>query len=358
MTSSLASRDGLGTTHHEAGTLWMGTDPAPSVTTPDTRFHGVVNAYALGPAVLPTVGSPGPMLSGSPWPAASAITSRLRRPRRSSRRASHGSSTAPRELRRWLQAGPGEMLLDEDERIVTARPGNDIGLWFFGDRGFADFVLRLQFCIDAPHDNTGVFVRFTIHGRRRPTRATPECMRTRHGPPSAAASRSKSTTPRDDGSAGRRTGALYDVATTGRPGPEPPRLALALRPGAWNDYEITVTGDSYAVRLNGHVTSVFNNATPTRASVPPRTPRRASSACNSTPATSPSEPCAISNRPAAPWPPPMHIVTTPHLAPRRLPSCRMWPAQRAPVMPKGWPMAIEPPLTLYFAGSMPSLSRE
>ena len=38
--------------------------PRPSVTTPDGRFHNVVNAYALGPALLPTIGSPGPMLSG------------------------------------------------------------------------------------------------------------------------------------------------------------------------------------------------------------------------------------------------------------------------------------------------------
>ena len=30
-------------------------------------------------------------------------------------------------------------------------------------------------------------------------------------------------------------------------------------------------------------------------------------------------------RPAAPMPPPMHIVTTTFLAPRRLPSMRMWP---------------------------------
>jgi hypothetical protein len=43
----------------------------------------------------------------------------------------------------------------------------------------------------------------------------------------------------------------------------------------------------------------------------------------------------ISNNPAPPCPPPMHIVTTPHLALRRRPSCRMWPVSRAPVMPKG-----------------------
>ena len=58
------NRDGLGTTHHEAGGLWMGTDPAASVTTPHGRLHHVVNAYAAGPCLLPTIGSPNPMLSG------------------------------------------------------------------------------------------------------------------------------------------------------------------------------------------------------------------------------------------------------------------------------------------------------
>ena len=154
------SRDGLGTTHHEAGTLWMGTDPAASVTTPDARFHHVVNAYALGPALLPTIGSPGPMLSGM------ALARRL---------GDHLAAPPPppgledgfawlfdgtaASFGRWLQAGPGEMFLDEDGGVVTARPGSDIGLWYFGERGFADFVLRLQFCIDAQSDNTGVFVR-------------------------------------------------------------------------------------------------------------------------------------------------------------------------------------------------------
>jgi GMC oxidoreductase len=56
-------RDGLGTTHHEAGALWMGDDPASSVTDSDARFHDVANAYALAPSVQPTVGSTNPMLS-------------------------------------------------------------------------------------------------------------------------------------------------------------------------------------------------------------------------------------------------------------------------------------------------------
>lgn len=36
---------GLGTTYHESGTLWMGTEPAVSVTDPLGRFHHVSNAY-------------------------------------------------------------------------------------------------------------------------------------------------------------------------------------------------------------------------------------------------------------------------------------------------------------------------
>ena len=55
---------GLGTTYHEAGTLWMGTDPATSVTDPVGRFHHVVNAYCCDQAVFPTVGSVNPVLTG------------------------------------------------------------------------------------------------------------------------------------------------------------------------------------------------------------------------------------------------------------------------------------------------------
>src|SRR5690606_26894586 len=42
---------------------------------------------------------------------------------------------------------------------------------------------------------------------------------------------------------------------------------------------------------------------------------------------------ATSNRPAAPCPPPMHMVTTTYLAPRRLPSISAWPVSRLPVTP-------------------------
>jgi choline dehydrogenase-like flavoprotein len=56
--------DGLGTTYHESGTLWMGTDPASSVTNPDGRFHHLANAYCADQALFATVGSVNPTLTG------------------------------------------------------------------------------------------------------------------------------------------------------------------------------------------------------------------------------------------------------------------------------------------------------
>ena len=154
-------RDGLGTTHHEAGTLWMGTNPASSVTNADGRFHHVLNTYALGPALLPSIGSPNPMLSGV------ALARRL---------GDHLVAEVPAppledefewlfdgtasSFAGWVQAGPGRMVLDEDDGVLIAEPGPDIGLCYFGRRRFADFVLRLQFRIEPRRDNSGVFVRF------------------------------------------------------------------------------------------------------------------------------------------------------------------------------------------------------
>jgi choline dehydrogenase-like flavoprotein len=57
-------RDGLGTTYHEAGTLWMGTDPATSVTDTNGRFHNVANAFCADQSLFVTVGSINPTLTG------------------------------------------------------------------------------------------------------------------------------------------------------------------------------------------------------------------------------------------------------------------------------------------------------
>jgi hypothetical protein len=48
---------------HESGTLWMGTDPAESVTDINCRLHHVDNIYVAGAATFPTSGSWNPTLA-------------------------------------------------------------------------------------------------------------------------------------------------------------------------------------------------------------------------------------------------------------------------------------------------------
>jgi choline dehydrogenase-like flavoprotein len=61
---SAPQRDPLGSTYHESGTLWMGTDPATSVTDPNGRFHHMSNAYCADQSLFVTVGSVNPTLTG------------------------------------------------------------------------------------------------------------------------------------------------------------------------------------------------------------------------------------------------------------------------------------------------------
>lgn len=60
----LITEDGLGTTYHECGTLWMGDDPETSVTDVHGRFHHVANAYAVDQSLFATAGSANPVPTG------------------------------------------------------------------------------------------------------------------------------------------------------------------------------------------------------------------------------------------------------------------------------------------------------
>lgn len=55
---------GLGTTYHEAGTLWRGNAATSSVTDSLGRFHHISNAYVCDQASFPTAGSVNPVLTG------------------------------------------------------------------------------------------------------------------------------------------------------------------------------------------------------------------------------------------------------------------------------------------------------
>src|SRR5206468_3535109 len=58
------NRNRIGTTHHEAGTLWMGS-PGQSVTDSFGKFHHLANVYVAGPALFPVIGSANPSLTAT-----------------------------------------------------------------------------------------------------------------------------------------------------------------------------------------------------------------------------------------------------------------------------------------------------
>jgi hypothetical protein len=253
-------RDGLGTTHHESGTLRMGVDPTSSVTTPNGRFHHVPNAYAIGPALLPTMGSPNPMLSGVALARRMAdhLVAPLAPPPLAGFTALFDGTRASFE--RWRHEGPGSFEFVEGENVLVAVPGDDIGLLFYPDKQFDDFALRLQFRVESRHANSGVFVRF--HDPRQPPVGLTD---PRIANPAWVAVLTGFEVQIDelaanDGDDKHRTGAIYDIDVGLGAGKQAFRRGSALEPGEWNDYELTVTGDSYTVRLNGYETTTFVNA--------------------------------------------------------------------------------------------------
>lgn len=57
-------RHEVGSTWHDSGTLFMGTDPNQSVTDVNGHFHHIANAACVDQALFPTVGSANPVLTG------------------------------------------------------------------------------------------------------------------------------------------------------------------------------------------------------------------------------------------------------------------------------------------------------
>ena len=140
--------DGLGTTHHETGTLWMGTDPTKSVTDPDGRFHHTENLYAAGPCLFPSIGSPNPMLTGIALARRTGDTSSRRRrssPRPASRRSSTAKHRRLEDVDDPQSAGrdnPGSFLVRRG--ALEAQPGTDLGLLWLTRPAPPRYVLRLS----------------------------------------------------------------------------------------------------------------------------------------------------------------------------------------------------------------------
>ena len=267
-------RDPLGSTHHEAGTLRMGDNPTTSVTDANCRFHGVKNAYVVGPALFPTIGSPNPMLTGIalarrlgdhllPPPPAAAL-----------RPVSAICSTARRSPPTCLPNGSGWAAETSSScgRSLIAQPdSHGIGLLYYAAEQFDNFTLRLDFCLPHPrgnsNDNSGIFLRFRnpklpelpgTPGPDVPGNLATIGVDTGYEIQIDEEARGDTRKGELDGFLYNRTGAVYKIKTIGTaPGQQNYTNNQRLAPGVWHSYDITVTDRTYEVLLNGQPSTKF-----------------------------------------------------------------------------------------------------
>jgi choline dehydrogenase-like flavoprotein len=295
-------RDAEGSTHHDAGTLWMGTDVATSVTNEFGCIHDTTNCYVDAPALFPSLGSPNPMLTGVAISRRTADLLEASVLRRAAIRSASAGFTALFDgtvgtFKKWRLAGApniGQGFAFLNGEMVSYGSA-DFSLLYYAPQAFDDFHLRLQFRVFDPGScNSGVFVR-----SRDPLQRMPDVLRQRadaEGAPvgsnpawSAVFSgfevqiddnaRGDTTKdyygrrPEPDGLFKNRTGAIYKIPAgdliihTGAhdarvqeytPGP-------ATRPGVWMQYDIVVTGNHYEVTLTdtetggSQLTTIFDN---------------------------------------------------------------------------------------------------
>jgi hypothetical protein len=233
-------QDVLGTTHHEAGSLFMG-DPGASVTDLDGKFHHLRNAYAVGPATFPTLGSANPSLT--------ALTL-ARRTAGAIVRA-----TAP-------VARPGFTPLSLDPahwRMVAAPPSNQpgprmqrfgpvwetfggYGLYWYIKEQFSNFILSLEWRVAHVRDNSGVYIRIPApdvpNALGEADSKGHEIQIDEFGDP--------------DGAGVHRTGAVYPL--------QAPNSFPSSPVGRWNTYLIQADGPLINVNLNGVPVNTFQSS--------------------------------------------------------------------------------------------------
>jgi glucose/arabinose dehydrogenase len=136
----------------------------------------------------------------------------------------------PEQLQQWTMAGPGRFRLQQDESIVSE---GGMGLFYYSERRFRDYVLELDWKVASDSVNSGIFLRF-------PEQTDDPWDAVEHGYEIQIF---------DRGDPQNRTGAVYNASAPFR---------VTSRPaGQWNDMRIRVTGQRYQIWLNGEKVNDF-----------------------------------------------------------------------------------------------------
>src|SRR5258707_11365933 len=147
-------QDKIGTTHHEAGTLFMGA-PGASITDTNGRFHGKTNAYVAGPTLFPSLGSANPSLTALSLARRTAhaiIAATIETPAT----GFAPLSLAPANWQMVKLAGSPATMIHHGAVLETS---GWYGLYWYTKEQFGNFVLSLEWRISRREENSGIYIR-------------------------------------------------------------------------------------------------------------------------------------------------------------------------------------------------------
>lgn len=247
-----------GTTYHESGTLWMGTDYTKSVTDANGRFHHVSNAYCVDQSIFPTVGSANPVPTGLTL-SRKIVRSIIERYTSQEVSSEEGFETLYRgnfKADGWEIAVSGSQnffdVQNQSIPVLGAGVGDiknvGLGVLWFTRKKFKNFILKLEWKAFDIEVNSGIFLR------------TPE-------PTSLDDSFYNSSIeiqidergydfPNNIyGSPLHKTGAVYEVFSAQRWAAKVLSSRNSDNSSYWNSYEIRVQGNEIEVKLNNQLVS-------------------------------------------------------------------------------------------------------
>jgi 3-keto-disaccharide hydrolase len=147
-----------------------------------------------------------------------------------------------KDLSGWKTNGDESWIVDHGT-ILCASTANKYG-YLTTEKNYKDFTLRLKFKGEA-RGNSGVFVHARITG------IDPE-----HGPDI------EGMQVEVDPNVGKHTGGLYESGGRGWVSMPTPEGEQALKPGDWNDLEVSVKGAHIITHLNGTKIVDYNDPSP------------------------------------------------------------------------------------------------
>lgn len=235
-------QDFLGTTHHEAGTLFMGTAGA-SITDTNGKFHGKANVYAVGPSVFPTLGSANPSLTALSLArrTANAIVSAA------APVAGPGFvplSLAPADWQMVKQPNSPATMIHYGSVMETS---GWYGLYWYMKEQFGNFILSLDWRISRRDENSGVYIRIPAPNVPNPLQAADA-----KGHEIQIDQRGYDSVTNTEGHPLKVTGAIYDL--------QAPSASTVVQIGAWNSYLIEANGPRIRVTLNGQVVNDYQSS--------------------------------------------------------------------------------------------------